>query len=294
VDHASGDLATRYTEALLTKDTHPRHANDLLMRALDSGVPLLTLYIEVIPTALASVGQKWESGEISVADEHIATGIVRDGLYDLSRRAERRPPRDLSILVAAVDEELHDLPTRILSDVLIADGWQVLCVGAATPVDALARLVIDREPDVVALSVTMAHFVPALEESVRRLRAADVPPTYILIGGQGMTAGGLYGADAVVSRLDEAISILATFADRRRGGAPEILDLTERERSVLELVAQAMTNREIAARLGISEATAKTHVAHILDKLGLRSRVEAAALVARASVSSGSRAARDL
>jgi methanogenic corrinoid protein MtbC1 len=213
-----GDLATRYTHALLTKDANPRHANELLMRALDEGTSLLSLYADVIPAALADVGRKWETGEISVADEHVATGIVREGLYELSRRAERRPQRDLSILVAAVDEELHDLPTRILSDVLTADGWHVLCVGAATPGDALARLVIDREPDVVALSVTMAQFMPALEQSVRRLRAPDVPPTFIMIGGQGTSGTATHGADVVVSRLDEAVSVLVGFAERKQRG----------------------------------------------------------------------------
>ncbi|MEO6350915.1 MAG: LuxR C-terminal-related transcriptional regulator [Candidatus Limnocylindrales bacterium] len=290
MDDAAVDLTGRYTDALLTKDTHPRHANELLMRALDQGASLLSLYTTVIPAALASVGRKWEAGEISVADEHVATGIVRDGLYDLSRRAERKPPRDLSILVAAVDEELHDLPTRILSDVLIADGWQVLCVGAATPAESLARLVIDREPDVVALSVTMAHHLPALEQSIRRLREADVPPVHILIGGQGVSRASLLGADGAASRLDEAVSSLAAFADRKRRGAPEIPDLTERERAVLELIVEALTNREIAERLGVSEATAKTHVRHILEKLGLRSRVEAAALASRFAP----RRARDL
>ena len=65
------------------------------------------------------------------------------------------------------------------------------------------------------------------------------------------------------------------------GGLGLIEDLSPREREVLELMAEGLRNREIAERLFLSEATVKTHVRHLLDKLRLRNRAEAAAFAAR-------------
>ena len=59
-------------------------------------------------------------------------------------------------------------------------------------------------------------------------------------------------------------------------------ELSVREREVLELLAQGLRNKEIAERLVVSEATVKTHVRHVLEKLRLRNRAEAAAYAARA------------
>jgi two-component system, NarL family, response regulator LiaR len=58
-------------------------------------------------------------------------------------------------------------------------------------------------------------------------------------------------------------------------------DLTERERAVLALMVEGLNNTEIAARLGVSPSTIKSHVSHILHKLGVTSRTEAAALAIR-------------
>ncbi len=66
----------------------------------------------------------------------------------------------------------------------------------------------------------------------------------------------------------------------RQTDDPRIAGLTEREREVLRLIAYGRTNKEIAEELVISPATARNHVSHILEKLGMRSRSEAAALAA--------------
>jgi DNA-binding NarL/FixJ family response regulator len=107
------------------------------------------------------------------------------------------------------------------------------------------------------------------------LLKTDPPPT-IVAGVRTVAAGEALLAPQVTRRIIE------TFLAARSTGAPiaraaeppELARLTEREREVLLEIARGLSNTEIAHRLFIGEGTVKTHVARILDKLGLRDRVQ--------------------
>lgn len=79
----------------------------------------------------------------------------------------------------------------------------------------------------------------------------------------------------VGARLVEAL------AREGEGGLPG--ELTAREREVLALIGRGFSNKRIAGELGIAEKTVKTHVTHVLAKLGVSDRTQAALLVARRS-----------
>jgi DNA-binding NarL/FixJ family response regulator len=98
------------------------------------------------------------------------------------------------------------------------------------------------------------------------------PPEELLFGVRAAADGGALLSPAVTARL------LAEFAGRRPAAdrEPAELDrLTPREREVLDLVVRGMSNGEIARTLFVSHSTVKTHLTHVLDKLGLRDRVQA-------------------
>lgn len=99
----------------------------------------------------------------------------------------------------------------------------------------------------------------------------DVPPERLLAGIRGVASGEALLAPSVTRRLIE------TYVRRQPAKAPPqtIQELTSREREVLELIARGLSNAEIAGTLVVSETTVKTHVAHVLDKLDLRDRVQA-------------------
>ena len=79
-------------------------------------------------------------------------------------------------------------------------------------------------------------------------------------------------------------ALTARVLDELASPTPDPLALTEREMEVLPLIAEGLSNKEIAASLHVSQNTVKTHVRHILEKLGVRSRSEAAAYAVRAGL----------
>jgi len=100
----------------------------------------------------------------------------------------------------------------------------------------------------------------------------DVPPEQ-LIAAVHVVARGDALLDPTITR-----SVIEAFASRpaaRRELAGRLEDLTTREREVFDLVARGLSNAEIAGELVVGDGTVKTHVAHLLLKLGLRDRVQA-------------------
>jgi DNA-binding NarL/FixJ family response regulator len=113
----------------------------------------------------------------------------------------------------------------------------------------------------------------ALKAGASGFLLKDVPPEELLFAIRAVHSGDSVVAPSTTRRL------IDRFAALLPGGEPEpaaeLAELTDREREVLTLVAQGLSNQEIAHRLFVSEATVKTHVGRVLAKLGLRDRVQA-------------------
>jgi DNA-binding NarL/FixJ family response regulator/class 3 adenylate cyclase len=113
----------------------------------------------------------------------------------------------------------------------------------------------------------------ALRSGASGFLLKDVPPEQLVEGIRAVASGDALLAPAITRRVIEE------FVSRPPGTArtlpPELEELTPRETEVLTLMARGRSNAEIAEELVVSETTVKTHVAHVLTKLGLRDRVQA-------------------
>ena len=103
----------------------------------------------------------------------------------------------------------------------------------------------------------------------------DTPPADLLAAIRVVAAGDALLAPGITRRL---IAEFARRPDPPGSRRPALEALTDREREVLALVAQGLSNAEIAERLVVSPATAKTHVSRLLAKLGARDRAQLVAI----------------
>jgi methanogenic corrinoid protein MtbC1 len=174
-------LQERYVEALIAGET--AEAVGLVDAAALTGADVRTVYLDVLQPALYEIGRRWEEAEISVAQEHLATATTQSLMARLSDRLGGAGRRDRTALAACAEGELHALGMRMVADFLEADGWDVLFVGALSPVSAVADLARDRAVDVVAISAALPDRVPEVTAAVEAMRALD-PVPLIAVGGQ--------------------------------------------------------------------------------------------------------------
>lgn len=110
----------------------------------------------------------------------------------------------------------------------------------------------------------------ALRAGASAFLLKDAGPESIISAIRQVVDGGILLAPAITRRLVEE-----HISRRPRGDVSALSVLTDRERDVLAVLAQGLSNAEIGQRLHVSEGTVKTHVSRILAKLGLRDRVQA-------------------
>jgi DNA-binding NarL/FixJ family response regulator len=132
-------------------------------------------------------------------------------------------------------------------------------------------------PRVIVLTTFDAdeYVVRALRDGAAGFLLKDTPPAQLADGIRAVAGGEALLAPTVTRRLIEEFSRVGLA---RRARPPELDELTPRELEVLRLLARGMSNAEIAAALVLGDTTVKTHVTHVLGKLGLRDRVQAVVL----------------
>jgi MerR family transcriptional regulator, light-induced transcriptional regulator len=195
-----GDLANLFAAALKSADSV--RAQRVVESALEGGLTQLDVYAAVIAPAMRQIGDLWERGEITVADEHLASAIVERILAVLYRRGFVAPPRSReAILLSCLEGEEHQLGLRIAADVLEGAGFVVLFLGANVPLDDLVAAVSRHRPAAVGLSGTLPGSQAKLERAVDAVRAA-VAGVGIVAGGAGVSSGRI----ALVAEIGETVA----------------------------------------------------------------------------------------
>ena len=197
---------------------------------------------------------------VLVVDDH---AVVRQGLRTFLDLQD-----DIEVVGEAGDgAEAVAEAERLAPDIILMD----LAMPGTDGVEAI-RALRERVPDARAIALTSFSDDERVFGAVRAGAAGyllkDADPAELLAGIRAVAAGQSLVSPPVAARL------LEEMAD---GGArPEAPALTPREREVLALIARGRSNKRIALELGVAEKTVKTHVGHVLAKLGVADRTQAA------------------
>jgi len=206
-----------------------------------------------------------EAIRVLVVDDH---PLFRAGVV----HALQAEPTITLVGEASSGEEALQLARERLPDVVLLDismpGWDGIVtaerIATACPASAIVMLTASEEQD---------KLLGALKAGARGYVLKGVVVGELVRVIRGVVAGEVYVSPSLASEM----LVLLT-----RGTAPDPLqELTEREREILALIGKGLTNRTIGERLGLTEKTIKHYVTNILQKLQVRSRVEAALVAAR-------------
>jgi two-component system response regulator DevR len=197
----------------------------------------------------------------------------------------------------------HEVVRRGLRDLLESTGEIEVVGESGLAVEATSRIPALR-PDVAILDgrlpdgsgVDVCRDIRSVDPSIRALILTSYDDdealfAAILAGAAGYVLKQVSGNDLIdtVRRVAAGQSLIdpaltARVLERVRTGEPqasELADLTDREREILSLIAEGMTNRQIGENLFLAEKTVKNYVSSLLAKLGLERRTQAAVLAAR-------------
>ena len=205
---------------------------------------------------------------VMVVDDH---EVVRTGI-----KAILEPEGDLEVVgeAASATEAIQKVP-RLDPHVILMD----VRMEGMSGIEA-CRLIKSAHPEVYVLMVTSFSEEEAVTSAIMAGASGyllkNVGRADLIKSIRGVAKGDNLLDPAVTGAVMERLARLAAKEEQR---AAE--ELSDREREVLALVAQGLTNREIGERLVISENTARNHVSRILDKLGLSRRTEAAIFAER-------------
>lgn len=216
-------ITTAFLQSALAGDF--AGAAGMIARIDDIGLPLTSLFGDVLTPALTEVGERWERGEISPAVEKGISELSRELIATISLR-HARPDNDRATVVAAcVEGEQHELGLRMICGLLRSQGYRVYFLGADVAPVFLVDAFNLHHPRFVLLSAKLVSTRNAIETAIVSIGQADhpVPGSNIFVGGE---------ASALFAEQIRALGATPVPDQNPARAVATIVDLVERSASM--------------------------------------------------------------
>ncbi len=176
-------LRSQYLQHLL--EGKKQDAITLVNKAVEQGTPLGKIYLEVFQDAMYEVGSLWHQGKITVDKEHYCTAVTQNAMAQFYSKIFTTPRKGLTLIACCVGNELHEMGVRMLCDLFELNGWDCVYLGAAVPVESIRKSIEENKPHLIALSVTMPHFLDDCKALIDSLKSESHYQDYkIAVGGR--------------------------------------------------------------------------------------------------------------
>lgn len=176
-----------FLSALLAGDRNL--CSKIIHNELNNNVPVIELYEHLLKPSLYKIGELWEYNKISVATEHLASAIIEAILNEIYSVIKSNRNIQKSVVLTCVEDELHQVGIRMAGDIFELYGWNTFFLGANTPINELIKFLKEKNPDIVALSISLYFHIPVLEIMIQKIRS-EFPDLLIFTGGQAFRHGG--------------------------------------------------------------------------------------------------------
>lgn len=178
-----------------------------------SGMSIRSVYQDMLIPALRGVGEQWNDGDVSIAQEHAASQIATRLVSRLSAVITHRGVSKGTVVLGTSASERHTLPVMIAADLIRIEGFEVLDLGSNLPPDTFAEMVAAQQRLVaVGVSVTAAGQAEQVQETIAELRKRVEAP--IFLGGSaidGHEHSRLLGADFGGKSVEEVLPKLLSL-----------------------------------------------------------------------------------
>lgn len=182
-----------------------------VLRLRDSGTPSEKIIGDILVPVQREIGQRWQAGEISIYEEQLVTRIVFRAIDALAPKGPTRARNGLTMVLACVEGNRHDMGTRILAQYMEQMGWKTVLLGPDLPAAELRAAVEHFRPSMVMLCATLSIHLPALKEAARAVREAMGDEALIIAGGGVLTGkkhlSQALGVDLIGDDLEEAMAL---------------------------------------------------------------------------------------